>query len=238
MNQINSKPSLRFSPTAWAKLLFMRDITDNEVGGFGITEADDLLLVTDFILVKQQVSAVTVSFEDESVADFFDHQVDLGRKPEQFSRIWLHTHPFDSPEPSTVDDETFSRVFGKCDWSVMCVVAQNSCTYTKLRFNTGPGSEMKIPVCVDYSIEFGESDFELWEQQYITNVSEDHIYSMSIDSKKHEDDSDIFGSKSELSCYDLLDKIDELDAEERYLFLGELSVRSDFWNEESEAYYE
>ena len=45
-------PSLRFTPTSWAKLVFLRDMTENEVGGFGITEADDLLFVTDFVLVK------------------------------------------------------------------------------------------------------------------------------------------------------------------------------------------
>ena len=38
-------PSLRFTPTAWAKLLFLRDYGDTEVGGFGIAASDDLLLV-------------------------------------------------------------------------------------------------------------------------------------------------------------------------------------------------
>ena len=28
-------PVLRFSPTAWAKLLFLRDAGDTEIGGFG-----------------------------------------------------------------------------------------------------------------------------------------------------------------------------------------------------------
>jgi hypothetical protein len=36
---------LRFSPYAWAKLVFMRDFTENEVGAFGISRPDDLLLV-------------------------------------------------------------------------------------------------------------------------------------------------------------------------------------------------
>ena len=44
------KPSLRFTPTAWAKLLFLRDYGDTEVAGFGIAETDDLLLVTDIAL--------------------------------------------------------------------------------------------------------------------------------------------------------------------------------------------
>ena len=103
------RPSLRFSPTAWAKLLFMRDVTDNEVGGFGITEAEDLLFVTDFVLIKQKVTCVSVSFEDESVADFFEDQVEAGRQPEQFARLWLHTHPGNSPEPSMTDEETSTR---------------------------------------------------------------------------------------------------------------------------------
>ncbi len=40
-------PVLRFSPTAWAKLLFLRDSGETEVGGFGIAASDDLLLVED-----------------------------------------------------------------------------------------------------------------------------------------------------------------------------------------------
>ena len=38
-------PRLRFRPTAWAKLLFLRDAGPTEVGGFGISAPDDLLLV-------------------------------------------------------------------------------------------------------------------------------------------------------------------------------------------------
>jgi hypothetical protein len=63
---------LRFSPTAWAKLLYFRDKSYNEVGGFGITEPDDLLFVKDFVTVKQDVTLVSVKFADESVADYFE----------------------------------------------------------------------------------------------------------------------------------------------------------------------
>lgn len=38
-------PILRFSPYAWAKLLFLRDRGPTEVGGFGIASPEDLLLV-------------------------------------------------------------------------------------------------------------------------------------------------------------------------------------------------
>ena len=141
--------TLRFSPTAWAKLLYFRDKSDNEVGGFGISDSDDLLFVREFISVKQEVTCVSVKFDDLAVADFFDTQVDLGRKPDQFARIWLHSHPGDSPEPSVIDEDTFGRVFGNCQWAVLFVVAQDNRTYAKLRFNVGPGGHVLIPTEID-----------------------------------------------------------------------------------------
>jgi len=149
------KLALRFSPTAWAKLLYFRDKSDNEVSGFGVTEPEDLLCVKEFVTVKQEVTAISIKLDDEAVADFFDTQVDLGRKPEQFARIWLHTHPGNSPGPSAVDEETFARVFGNCQWAVMFILAQGNRTYAKLSFNVGPGGQVLIPVEIDYSCEFG-----------------------------------------------------------------------------------
>ena len=246
-NQQNQRPVLRFSPTAWAKLLFMRDVTDNEVGGFGITEAEDLLFVTDFVLLKQKVTAVSVSFEDESVADLFEDQVEAGRQPQQFARIWMHCHPGDSPEPSMTDENTFARVFGTCDWAIMFVVAQNGSTFARLRFNVGPGGEVKIPVCVDYNYEFDAADFEIWKQQYKANVIEDTAFSLTGKSKnssgKQQDEIDIFGNNgfeetSVFTSHDLLGEIDSMDPMEREIFMEELSVRNDFWDEETEVLYE
>ena len=100
-------PSLRFTPYAWAKLQWFCHRGETEIGGFGVTAADDPLLVEDFVTVKQMVSCVSVSFDDEAVADFFEAQVDAGRRPEQFARAWCHTHPGESPTPSGTDEETF-----------------------------------------------------------------------------------------------------------------------------------
>jgi len=244
----NQQPVLRFSPTAWAKLLFMRDITTNEVGGFGITQAEDLLFVTDFALVKQKVTSVSISFDDESVADYFENQVEAGRQPEQFGRIWLHSHPGDSPEPSCTDEQTFARVFGSCDWAIMFIVAQNGSTFARLRFNAGPGGEVKIPVCVDYSYEFDAADFEVWQQQYLANVVEDTIFSLNGKSKKSQnpqlEEAEVFGSTgfdslAVSSSEDLIEELELLHPAERQAFMDELAVRSDFWDEyESEVLYE
>jgi len=149
--------ALRFSPYAWAKLLFFRDAGPTEIGGFGVTLPDDLLYIADFVTVSQKVTTVSVSFDDNAVADFFETQVDQGRRPEQFARIWLHSHPGDCPQPSGTDELTFARVFGKCDLSVMAIIAQGGKTYAWFHFNVGPGGQVLIPVEWDYGKPFPDA---------------------------------------------------------------------------------
>ena len=173
-------PLLRFSPTAWAKLLFLRDLGDSEVGGFGISDEDDLLLVKDVQLVQQRCSAVSVAFDDEAVADFFDNQVDLGRRPEQVGRLWIHTHPGNFAQPSLTDEETFLRVFGRTDWAVMFILARQGQCYARLRFHIGPGGEIDLPVSVDYSLPFAGSDHAAWRAEYLATVEPEEIQVVEI----------------------------------------------------------
>ncbi len=122
-----NRPKLRFTPTAWAKLKFLRDL--------GPT---DLLLIKDVRLVPQQAHPAFVVFDDHAVADYFDEQVDRDLRPEQFGRIWIHTHPGESPAPSVTDHETFDRVFGATQWSVMFILARHGATHAELRYQAGP----------------------------------------------------------------------------------------------------
>ena len=105
-------------------------------------------------LVTQTCTWVHVEFADEAVANFFDDQVDAGRRPEEFGRIWVHTHPGNSPEPSGTDEATFARVFGSADWALMFILARGGQTYARLRYNCGPGADLKLPVEVDYGRPF------------------------------------------------------------------------------------
>jgi len=163
-------PALRFSPTAWAKLLCLRDLDDSEVGGFAIAAADDPLYVQDVQLVRQACTGASVAFDDQAVADFFDRQVDEGRRPEQFARIWVHTHPGNFPQPSGTDEATFARVFGRTDWAVMFILAQGGRTFARLRFHVGPGGDVELPVQVDYSRPFAASDHAAWQKEYMAAV--------------------------------------------------------------------
>ncbi|WP_339612800.1 hypothetical protein [uncultured Rubinisphaera sp.] len=169
---------LRFSPYAWAKLLFLRDAGPTEVGGFGITEQDDLLCVNDMVIVEQHCTEITVEFADTSVADFFEDQVELGRRPEQFARIWIHTHPGDSPQPSPVDVKTFERVFGNCDWAVMFIIAQGGRAYADLYWRHGGPAHLRMQIELDFKYPFPAADRQAWSEEYDSCVREQSSQSL------------------------------------------------------------
>src|SRR5205807_5536742 len=116
-------------------------------------------------------SAVTVKLDDEAVADYFDDQVDQGRIPEEFGRIWIHTHPGDSAHPSLTDEGTFSRCFGSADWAVMFIVACGGQAYARLRIGLGPGGEFVLPVEIDFRQPFPAADPDAWQAEYLQMVS-------------------------------------------------------------------
>jgi len=223
-----SDVALRFSPTAWAKLVHFRDKSDNEVGGFGISDPDDLLFIREFVTVKQEVTCVSVKFDDDAIADYFDAQVDLGRKPEQFARIWLHSHPGDSPEPSAIDEATFERVFGNCQWAVLFVVAQDNKTYARLRFNVGPGGEVLIPTDIDYNQDFGSSDHALWDAEYTTNIKATEWPTGRTVQDNSVTDHDL---ANYALPYDFIDEFEQMEPQERQFILDELADRPDLWDE-------
>lgn len=173
-------PVLRFTPTAWAKLLFLRDAGDTEVGGFGVCP-NHPLIVEDVQLVRQQCSWATVEFDDESVADYFEQQVDSGLRPEQFARIWIHTHPGNSALPSGTDEATFARVFGHADWAVMFILACGGETYAR-GWARNRGQSVRLSTHVDFTLPCPASDFEGWQAEYDSLVSE------ALSSRYFEDD--------------------------------------------------
>ena len=111
-----------------------------------------------------------MAFDDEAVADFFDRHVDQGLQVQQFARIWVHSHPGDSPYPSDVDEDTFTHVFGRSDWSVMFILAQSGKHYARLQFGVGPGGSLQIPVEVDFTRPFAASQHDAWEEEYASCV--------------------------------------------------------------------
>lgn len=145
------RPCLVFSPEAYLKLQLFCHAADTEIGGFGITAASDPLYIEQFVTVRQSADPVNVEFDDDAVADFFDCCVDAGLMPDRFARVWLHTHPGDSVEPSGTDEDTFARVFGGCDHALMFILGRTGRTYARLSFSIGPGGSVLLPTAVDWS---------------------------------------------------------------------------------------
>ena len=218
-------PAVRITPYAWSKLIFFRDRQACEVGGFGIAGQDDLLLITDFLTVKQRVTAASVEFDDQGVADHFDRCVDAGLRPEQFARTWVHTHPGDSPHPSQIDEECFRRTFARSDWAIMLILAKTGKCYCRLRFNTGPGGQIVVPVHVDYSVEFIGSEWALWKQEYEQDV-------MCQTRPAAFGASDSAGNLGGACFADpWMEELEAMDPAERRLVLDELGSRPDLWDE-------
>ena len=231
------QPTLRFSPSAWAKLMFFRDYGETEICGFGISDPDDLLCIVDFQTIKQEATIASIALDDQAIADFFDAHVDAGRQPEQFFRLWLHTHPGSSPTPSSIDEETFARVFGRSDWAVMCIVAQDGKTYTRLRFNIGPGGEVVIPVRVDYSVPFGTSEQEAWAAEYKANIKAAALSHGLV----FDDEYLVDSTEPDLNEYalpqEILEQLEAMEPAERRMVFDELAIRSDLWDSEEEVVF-
>ena len=167
------QPRLTFTPRAWLKWLFLAHAGPTEVAAFGLAAEDDLLRVEDLIVLKQTASAATVAFDDTAVAELFDGMADAGVPPRRFARIWLHTHPGASVSPSSVDEETFLRVFGHCAWALMGILGKTGRVSARLRFGAGPGGALEIPCDVDWSLwpDYATSrdladDTDLWLTEF------------------------------------------------------------------------
>jgi hypothetical protein len=166
--------TLRFSPYAWAKLVWFRDRGDTEIGGFAVTHHDDPFYVEDFITVKQKASGAFVEFDDEDVNQYLVDQTNAGHEPHHCMRIWLHTHPGNSASPSGTDENCFKEAFGNCNWAVMFILAKGGTVYCRVRFNIGPGCTKECKVVVDYeTMPFRGVDIDTvkdWELEYCRNV--------------------------------------------------------------------
>src|SRR5262245_10362505 len=170
--------TLFFAPLAWLKLQWFCHAGATEIGGFGISAKHNPLYVEDFVTVRQRVTSVSVAFEDSAVADYFDACVDRGLSPQRSARIWIHTHPGSSPLPSGLDEETFARTFGHCDWALMFIIGRTGLTYARLAFSAGPGGQMLLPVAVHWGdlpqclSQASNLDAKIneWRQEYAANI--------------------------------------------------------------------
>jgi len=177
--KITRDPVLRFTPYSWAKLKYLCHVGKTEIAGYGITGTEDPLLVTDFLLIKQECTSASFEFDEKDSNDFIDKMMDLGIPPWACQRILIHTHPGESPDPSQTDEENFDKYFSHPHWAIFFILAKGGKTYCRIRHNVGPGIEVYLKTDIDYSMAFPGSNFEKWEEEYKNNVQE-KIFDTSI----------------------------------------------------------
>jgi len=126
-------PILHFTSEAWNHLLWLRDRGDTEVSAFGYLEDQkDNLVVESLIIPKQECSSATTEMDDESLSELGEAMTKKRVVPWRYTRVWIHTHPGESPTPSSKDWETFREIFGRSNWAIMFVLAKGGQTHCQM----------------------------------------------------------------------------------------------------------
>jgi proteasome lid subunit RPN8/RPN11 len=222
--------TLRFTPYAWAKLLYMQKAGKTEVAGYCVTGTNDPFLVTDFRLVKQDCTCVTFDFDEDDMAEYQELMLDTGLAVWQSSRILGHTHPGSCPNPSEPDEKNFRKVFTRPDWAIMLIVAKDGSIYCRLKINVGPGVEKLMKVQVDFGSTFQASDHAAWQKEYKEKVTENNfvmtgreglVGSTNVHSRQHiqiasEEDIDFWNEyieEQDKKGSQLEEELDEIDCQ-------------------------
>jgi len=177
--RLTFEKQLRLTPYAWAKLMWMRDKGNTEVAGYCVTGTSDPLLVTDFVLIKQECTIVTFDLDSEDIVEYTDRMMDEGLAPWQCMNILAHTHPSNDTTPSGVDEENFEAAFSHPNWAIMLIVGQDGSAYCRLKMNTGPGTISLLDVVIEYGVQFNGSNPEEWEKEYKAKVSKKTSFHMT-----------------------------------------------------------
>lgn len=127
-------PKLIFSPYAWNKLLFLRDMADgDELAAFGIGSEENPLYITNLVMPEQETSSTSADFTEKGLQEYFEKSEETYGDPDRWCRVWIHTHPRGVKQPSGTDDDTWSQVFGHAPWAVMYILTECGSYYCKMR---------------------------------------------------------------------------------------------------------
>jgi proteasome lid subunit RPN8/RPN11 len=109
---------------------------NREVSGFGIAnDPDRPLYIDDFVVISQISNEMFTSISEDALANHYEDMAERGFEVKQFGRVWIHTHPEISANPSHIDEQTFMERFGDADWAVMAIMSKTGDSYARLKIN-------------------------------------------------------------------------------------------------------
>ena len=151
-------PSLVLTSYSYQKLRYWEVLSGkNEISCFGVAfSQDNLLRVNELYLPKQIVTPSHTDPTEEGIATMYDELGQAKFPPNQFARIWIHTHTFTAPNktgislPSPVDFNTCREVFTGCDWFIMLIKGGEEFTCYLYLLGALP-VRLVLKVIVDYT---------------------------------------------------------------------------------------
>jgi hypothetical protein len=176
--------TIRFTAYAFAKMLYLREKGSTEISGFALTDENDPYLIIDFLLPKQECTGVTTEMTSEGIVELFDKLSGpakfngLGLSPSRYGRIWIHTHPGFSSEPSGTDWSTFKGTFGDKEWSIMFVFSSEREATCMLQIQALPDAHFRIPWEISWEHPFAGTNYAEWDKEYDDKVTT-HSYTYS-----------------------------------------------------------
>jgi proteasome lid subunit RPN8/RPN11 len=111
----------------WARIMYFAKEADGEISGMGITPKENRWHIEEFVLPKQECTAAHTEFDGTELAKLMDEYIVKGYEPWQTQRVWIHTHPGFSAEPSGPDWANFDANYVRDrddSWGTMIVVNQ------------------------------------------------------------------------------------------------------------------
>lgn len=175
-----TRHQLVLSVYAYYKWKYMCYSTPLEVSAYGFARGDqsfqDLLYIEDLVILDQECSTAYTTMDADAILEYYDKLADRDIPLQRGTRVWFHTHPVMSAEPSSTDTDTFAESFDGPDWSVMAIISQTDDMSARLKITTPLAAiEEDINIKVDWSsysrdLKRMAMEMESWEEEIKTRV--------------------------------------------------------------------
>ena len=166
--------TLYFTPSAYQKAMFFLQ-KDVEVGAFCITDKDQPNLIIDYIVLKQESTSVSFEFDKDSLENYLNDMVDQDYSPSQCFRIFAHSHPGNSADPSGTDWTTFNQLMGSYPWFGMLIFAKDQSYFAYIKTTQGVGLEANCDIEIDWTQPCEEVDFNFLQKEFDDKVSKKQL---------------------------------------------------------------
>jgi hypothetical protein len=103
------EPHITFTRESWRKLVLYTLHCPFEIGGLGLIKpVDKDFLLTDVLLVSQDVNDIATRLDSRAVSELIMELMDSGQDPGEL-KLWWHSHAHEAPFWSGVDQDTIEN---------------------------------------------------------------------------------------------------------------------------------